>query len=28
VFMAVSGFDLKYEQDKWPDIAFADIKDS
>jgi peptide chain release factor 3 len=27
VFMAASAFDLKYEQDKWPDIAFSDIKD-
>jgi peptide chain release factor 3 len=27
VFMAVSEFDLKYEQDKWPDITFSDIKD-
>ncbi len=27
VFMAVSCFDLKYEQDKWPKIAFSDIKD-
>jgi peptide chain release factor 3 len=27
VFMAMSSFDLKYEQDKWPDIVFSDIKD-
>jgi len=27
VFMATSAFDLKYEQDKWPDIVFSDIKD-
>ncbi|MCI0598923.1 MAG: peptide chain release factor 3 [Beijerinckiaceae bacterium] len=27
VFMAASEFDLKYEQDKWPEIAFSDIKD-
>src|SRR5450631_2706571 len=27
VFMAASPFDLKYEQDRWPDIDFSDIKD-
>jgi peptide chain release factor 3 len=27
VFMAASDFDLKYEQDKWPEIVFSDIKD-
>jgi peptide chain release factor 3 len=27
VFLAASAFDLKYEQDKWPEIAFSDIKD-
>ncbi len=27
VFLAASAFDLKYEHDKWPDIAFSDIKD-
>ena len=27
VFMAASAFDLKYEQDRWPDIVFSDIKD-
>src|SRR5262249_9991174 len=27
VFMAASNFDLKYEQDKWSDIVFSDIKD-
>jgi peptide chain release factor 3 len=27
VFLAVSAFDLKYEQDKWPEIVFSDIKD-
>jgi peptide chain release factor 3 len=26
VFMAASPFDLKYEQDRWPDIDFSDIK--
>ena len=28
VFLAASAFDLKYEQDKWPEIAFSDIKDN
>jgi len=27
VFMASSAWDLKYEQDKWPEIVFSDIKD-
>jgi peptide chain release factor 3 len=27
VCLAASAFDLKYEQDKWPEIAFSDIKD-
>ena len=27
VFMAPSAWDLKYEAERWPDIAFADIKD-
>jgi hypothetical protein len=27
VFLAASAFDLKYEQDKWPEIVFLDIKD-
>ncbi|MCI0597995.1 MAG: peptide chain release factor 3 [Beijerinckiaceae bacterium] len=27
VFMAASEFDLKYEQDKWPEIVFSDVKD-
>ena len=27
VFMAASAFDLKYEQDRWPEIVFTDIKD-
>jgi peptide chain release factor 3 len=27
VFMATSTFNLKYQQDKWPDIVFSDIKD-
>ena len=28
VFLAASAFDLKYEQDKWPEIVFSDIKDN
>ncbi len=27
VFMAASAWALKYEQEKWPDIVFSDIKD-
>jgi peptide chain release factor 3 len=27
VFLAASAFDVKYEQDKWPEIVFSDIKD-
>ena len=27
VFLADSAFDLKYEQDRWPEIVFSDIKD-
>ncbi len=27
VFLATSQWSLKYEQDKWPDILFSDIKD-
>ncbi|MCL2385004.1 MAG: peptide chain release factor 3 [Alphaproteobacteria bacterium] len=27
VFLAASAFDLKYEQDRWPEISFSDIKD-
>ncbi|MGH6837124.1 MAG: peptide chain release factor 3 [Methylocella sp.] len=27
VFLAASAFDLKYEQDKWPEIVFLDVKD-
>jgi peptide chain release factor 3 len=27
VFLAASAWDLKYEQDKWPEVAFSDIKD-
>jgi peptide chain release factor 3 len=27
VFLAASAFDFKYEQDKWPEIVFSDIKD-
>src|ERR1700730_1073339 len=26
VFLAASAFDLEYEQDKWPEIVFSDIK--
>lgn len=26
VFMAASPFDLKYEQDRWPEVTFSDIK--
>ena len=26
VFMAASPFDLKYEQDRWPEVGFSDIK--
>ncbi len=28
VFLAASAFDLKYEQDKWPEIVFSEIKDN
>jgi peptide chain release factor 3 len=27
VFMASSAFNLRYEQEHWPKIAFADVKD-
>jgi peptide chain release factor 3 len=27
VFMATSAFNLRYEQERWPRIAFADVKD-
>jgi len=27
VFMAASAWDLRYEQERWPDISFSDIKD-
>jgi peptide chain release factor 3 len=27
VFMASSAFNLRYEQERWPKIAFTDIKD-
>ena len=27
VFMASSAFNLRYEQERWPKIAFADVKD-
>ncbi len=27
VFMATSAFNLRYEQERWPKIAFADVKD-
>jgi peptide chain release factor 3 len=28
VFLAASAFDLKYEQDKWPEIVFSEIKEN
>ncbi len=27
VFMGTSAWDLRYEQDKWPQVAFSDVKD-
>jgi peptide chain release factor 3 len=27
VFMATSAFNLRYEQERWPKIAFVDVKD-
>ena len=27
VFMASSAFNLRYEQERWPKIAFTDVKD-
>jgi peptide chain release factor 3 len=27
VFMASSAFNLRYEQKRWPKIAFTDVKD-
>jgi peptide chain release factor 3 len=27
VFMGASAWDLRYEQDKWPEVAFSDVKD-
>ena len=27
VFMASSAFNLRYEQERWPQIAFTDVKD-
>ena len=27
VFMATSAFNLRYEQERWPKIAFTDVKD-
>ncbi len=27
VYMGASAWDLRYEQDKWPDVSFSDIKD-
>jgi peptide chain release factor 3 len=27
VFMAASAWALRYEQEKWPEIAFVDVKD-
>ena len=26
-FMATRAFNLRYEQERWPKIAFADVKD-
>jgi peptide chain release factor 3 len=27
VFMGSSAWDLRYEQDKWPEVSFSDVKD-
>ena len=27
VFMATSAFNLRYEQERWPDVEFSDVKD-
>jgi len=27
VFLATSAFNLRYDQERWPKIAFADVKD-
>ena len=27
VFMATSAFNLRYEEERWPDIVFSDVKD-
>jgi len=27
VFMGASAWDLRYEQDKWPEVGFSDVKD-
>jgi peptide chain release factor 3 len=27
VFMATSAFNLRYEQERWPKMSFADVKD-
>jgi peptide chain release factor 3 len=27
VYLAASAWDLRYEQEKWPDITFSDVKD-
>ena len=27
VFLATSAFNLRYEQERWPKIAFTDVKD-
>jgi peptide chain release factor 3 len=27
VFMASSAFNLRYEQERWPKVAFTDVKD-
>jgi len=27
VFMATSAFNLRYEEERWPDVVFSDVKD-
>jgi peptide chain release factor 3 len=27
VFLATSAFNLRYDQERWPKIVFADVKD-
>ncbi len=27
VYLAASAWDLRYEQEKWPQITFSDVKD-